>query len=75
MLFNLFLDSGARISEIHNLKWEQLDMEEMIFSNVRHKEGYIESVIFFQETKEILKIWKELRTKKCIENEYYRTAK
>ena len=70
LLFNLFLDSGARISEIYNLKWEQLDMEEMIFSNVRHKEGYIEPVIFFQETKDILKTWKELMAKKCIENEY-----
>ena len=70
LLFNLFLDSGARISEIHNLKWEQLDMEEMIFNNVRHKEGYIEPVIFFQETKDILKAWKELRAKKCISNEY-----
>lgn len=70
LLFNLFLDSGARISEIHNLTWEQLDMEEMVFNGVRHKEGYIEPVIFFAETKEILKAWKELRVKKCIENEY-----
>ena len=70
LLFNLFLDSGARISEIHNLTWEQLDMEEMIFNNVRHKEGYIEPVIFFQETKEILKAWRELRAEKYIENEY-----
>ena len=70
LLFNLFLDSGARISEIHNLTWEQLDMEEMVFNGVRHKEGYIEPVIFFQETKEILKVWKELMAKKCIENKY-----
>lgn len=70
LLFNLFLDSGARISEIYNLKWEQLDMEEMVFNGVRHKEGYIEPVIFFTETKEILKAWKELRAKKCINNEY-----
>lgn len=47
LLFNLFLDSGARISEIYNLKLEQLDIEEMLFNNVRHKEGYIEPVIFF----------------------------
>ena len=45
-------------------------MEEMVFNGVRHKEGYIEPVIFFQETKEILKTWKELRAKKCINNEY-----
>ncbi len=45
LLFNLFLDSGARISEIYNLKLQQLDLDEMLFNNVRHKEGYIEPVM------------------------------
>lgn len=70
LLFNLFLDSGARISEIYNLKLEQLDIEQMVFNNVRHKEGYIESVIFFAETKELLKEWLKERKEKGIENDY-----
>ena len=70
LLFNLFLDSGARISEIYNLKLEQLDIEEMLFNNVRHKEGYIEPVIFFEETKNFIKEWLQQRALKNINNEY-----
>ena len=70
LLFNLFLDSGARISEIYNLKLNQLDLEEMVFNGVRHKEGYIEPVIFFQETKELLKKWLKQRKEKNVESEF-----
>lgn len=70
LLFNLFLDSGARISEIHSLKLEQLNLEEMLFVNVRLKEGYIEPLIFFENTKMIIKKWLEERKEKNIENEY-----
>lgn len=68
LLFNLFLDSGARISEIYGLTLEQLDMEEMLFNEVRHKEGYIEPVIFFSETKDILKTWLQERADKNIQS-------
>ena len=70
LLFNLFLDSGARISEIYGLTLEQLDMEEMLFNEVRHKEGYIEPVIFFQETKDIIKTWLQERTDKNIQSNF-----
>ena len=64
LLFNLFLDSGARISEIYNLKLQQLDLGEMLFNNVRHKEGYIEPVIFFDDTKLLIKQWLKKARKK-----------
>ena len=70
LLFNLFLDSGARISEIHGLKLEQLDIEEMLFHEVRHKEGYIEPVIFFEDTKFLIKEWLQQRVFEGIESEY-----
>ena len=70
LLFNLFLDSGARISEIYNLKVDQLDLEEMIFNEVRLKEGYIDSIIFFEETKLLIKNWLEERREENIANEY-----
>lgn len=70
LLFNLFLDSGARISEIHSLKLEQLNFHDMIFDNVRLKEGYIESLIFFENTKHMLEDWIEERKEKDIDNEY-----
>ena len=42
----------------------------MLFNNVRHKEGYIEPVIFFEETKFLIKEWLQERTKKGINSEY-----
>lgn len=70
LIFNLFLDSGARISEIYNLKIQQLDLDEMLFTEVRLKEGYIDSLIFFEETKILIKKWLEERREKNIESEY-----
>lgn len=70
LLFSLFLDSGCRISEIHSLTLKQLDLDEMVFNDVRHKEGYIESVIFFDETKKLLKELIEERMKKGIVSQY-----
>lgn len=70
LLFNLFLDSGARISEIYNLKLQQLDLDEMLFNNVRHKEGYIEPVIFFDDTKLLIKQWLRKRQERGIESEF-----
>lgn len=70
LLFSLFLDSGCRISEIHSLTLKQLDLDEMVFNDVRHKEGYIESVIFFDETKKLLKELIEERMKKGVVSQY-----
>lgn len=57
LLFNLFLDTGARISEVHSLTLQQLDLDNMVFENVRLKEGYIEPLIFFDKTKKLLEQW------------------
>lgn len=70
LLFNLFLDSGCRISEVHSLKIKQLDMDSMIFTNVRHKEGYIEDVLFFEETRELIREWLKYRKDNKIESEF-----
>lgn len=70
IIFNLFLDSAARISAIHSLKISQLNLEENTFENVREKEGYIVSIIFFNETKELLKEWIKYRKEKNIESDY-----
>ncbi|WP_293957993.1 tyrosine-type recombinase/integrase [uncultured Fusobacterium sp.] len=63
LIFNLFLDTGARISEIHGLTLEQLDLHNLLFLDVRLKEGYVEPLIFFEETQKILKEWLEYREK------------
>lgn len=63
LIFNLFLDSAVRISAGHSLKLSQLDLDNRCFRNVRHKEGYIKPVIFFEDTREILIKWVREREK------------
>lgn len=70
LIFNLFLDSAVRISAGHSLKLSQLDINGMCFKGVRHKEGYIKPVIFFQETRDILLEWIKEREKRRIELDY-----
>lgn len=67
LIFNLFLDSAVRISAGQSLKISQLDLDNKCFRNVRHKEGYIKPVLFFDETKEILLEWLEERRIKEID--------
>ena len=70
LLFNLFLDSGCRISAGHGLKLNQLNMEEGCFEEVREKEGYIVSLFFFQETKKLIHEWLKEREKQEISSEW-----
>ena len=67
LIFNLFLDSAARISAAHSLTLLQLDLDNSCFINVRHKEGYVRPVMFFQETKQILLEWIQERLNKNID--------
>lgn len=71
LLFNLFLDSAARISAIYSLKISQLNLDENLFENVREKEGYIVSIIFFNETKELIKEWLKIRERNKIVNDFF----
>ncbi|MFR7913781.1 tyrosine-type recombinase/integrase [Eubacterium ramulus] len=41
----------ARVNAIANLKWDQIDLEERICSNVLEKEGKIVELSFSKETK------------------------
>ena len=40
-----------------------MDLHNLLFQDVRLKEGYIEPLIFFEETQKILKEWLEYREK------------
>lgn len=70
LIFNLFLDSAVRISAGHSLKLSQLDLNNNCFLGVRHKEGYIKPVFFFEETREILITWIKEREKRGINSEW-----
>ena len=63
LIFNLFLDSAVRISAGHSLKLSQLDLNNNCFIGVRHKEGYVKPVLFFEETRAILVEWIKEREK------------
>lgn len=70
LLFNIFLDTGARISEVHSIRLDQIDLDNMIISDVKLKEGYIENLLFFDETKKLLKKWIEYREENYIDSDY-----
>lgn len=49
------LTTMARVNAVANLRWEQIDWDERIFSDVLEKEGKIVELSFSEETKEYLK--------------------
>ena len=48
------LTTMGRVNAIANLRWEQIDWDERIFSDVLEKEGKLVELSFSQETKEYL---------------------
>lgn len=70
LLWQLFLDSGFRISAIHSLKISQLDIENSCFHNVREKMGKIRTLYFYSSTKELILEYLTERTKKEVDTDY-----
>lgn len=64
----LSLTTMARVNAVANLKWEQIDWDERIFSNVLEKEGKLVELSFSQETKEYLEKLVEHRKEKNIDD-------
>ena len=63
------LTTMARVNAVANLRWEQIDWDERIFSDVLEKEGKIVELSFSEETKGYLKKLVEYRKEKGI-NDY-----
>lgn len=70
LLWQLFLDSGFRISAIHSLKLSQLDMENGCFYNVKEKMGKIRTLYFYSSTKELMLKYLAEREKKGVDTDY-----
>lgn len=70
LLWELFLESAARISAIQNLKLEQLELNNGFFKGVREKGNNRVDVIFMTNTENILREWLEYREEKEIKSEY-----
>ena len=63
------LTTMGRVNAIANLKWEQIDWDERIFSDVLEKEGKLVELSFSQEAKEYLQKIVEYRKENNI-NDY-----
>ena len=64
----LSLTTMGRVNAVANLKWEQIDWDERIFSGVLEKEAKIVEFSFSEETKEYLEKMIEERKEKGIED-------
>ena len=62
------LTTMGRVNAISNLRWEQIDWEERIFSNVLEKEGKLVELSFSQEAKEYLQNIIDYRKENNIED-------
>ena len=74
LMWELFLDSGFRISAVHSLKMSQLDLENNMFRGVGEKMGKVRDLFFFTSTKKLLQEWIKIREKKGIEIDYLFTT-
>lgn len=61
ILFSIFLSSANRVGAIEKLTLSALDLDNMVFNNIREKRGYLVEVIFDLPTKELIEEWLEMR--------------
>ena len=64
----LSLTTMARVNAIANLRWEQIDWDERVFSNVLEKEGKLVELSFSEETKDYLQNLISFRKEKNIDD-------
>lgn len=61
LIWGIALDSANRVGAISKLTISSLDLENMVFENIREKRGKIVEVAFEDETKELIEQWLEMR--------------
>lgn len=64
------LSTLARVNALSNIRWEQIDWDEMTINGVLEKEGYIVDLDFDEYTKDLLLKLKQEREEKGIDCEY-----
>lgn len=70
LIWELFLDSAARISAVSNLKLSQLDLRGGYFKNAREKGNKIVDIIFLDNTEKLLRKWIIYREENKIKSDY-----
>ncbi len=61
IIFSLMFDSANRIGAIDRLTLSSLDLDNMVFNNIREKRGDQVQVIFMSNTRELMEEWFEMR--------------
>lgn len=64
ILFEIAYDSANRIGALEQLKISSLDLDNMLFTDVREKEGYRVEVIFEDYAKSLIEEWLKIREEK-----------
>jgi integrase/recombinase XerC len=61
ILFEISFDSANRIGALENLPLSNLNLDNMVFENIREKEGYRVEVVFEDNAKDLIEEWLEMR--------------
>lgn len=61
LIWKIAFDSANRVGAISKLKLSALDLDNMMFTNIREKRGYLVEVVFEEDTKELIEQWLEMR--------------
>lgn len=61
LIWEIMLSSANRIGAISRLTLSSLDMENMMFTNIREKRGYRVEVAFSEEALRLIEVWLEQR--------------
>jgi len=61
LIWHIMIDSANRNGAVAKLTWSSLDLDNMIFEDIREKRGKMVEVAFEEETADLLRQWKEMR--------------
>jgi integrase/recombinase XerC len=61
ILFEVAYDSANRIGALEKLTISSLDLDDMVFTDIREKEGYHVEVVFEDKVKDLIQEWLEMR--------------
>lgn len=61
IIWELMFDSANRIGAISKLTLSSMDLENMMFTDIREKRGYRVEVVFTERTKDLITEWLEMR--------------
>jgi integrase/recombinase XerC len=61
LIWHICLDSANRVGAISKLTLSSLDLENMMFTDIREKRGYRVEVVFEEHTKALIEEWLEMR--------------